>query len=136
MGVRQIRYDLTVAKELGFTKAAQQLSISQSAVSEQVKLLEADIGFALFLRTGRGVELTERGRTFLAEATRVTRELLNLSDVASRLKGGGETLGIGMGAGLAATLLPTLFAAVSLPANLLLEIRTASTRVIFDELHA
>jgi len=136
MGVRQIRYDLTVAKELGFTKAAQQLSISQSAVSEQVKLLEADIGFALFLRTGRGVELTERGRTFLAEATRVTRELLNLSYVASRLKGGGETLRIGMGTGLAATLLPTLFAAGSLPANLLLEIRTASTRVIFDELHA
>ncbi len=136
MDVRQIRYALTVAKERGFTKAAQQLSISQSAVSEQVKLLEADIGFALFLRTGRGVELTERGRTFLAEATRVTRELLNLSDVASRLKGGGETLGIAMGAGLAATLLPTLFAAGSLPANLLLEIRTASTRVIFDELHA
>jgi len=70
MDVRQIRYALTVAKERGFTKAAQQLSISQSAVSEQVKLLEADIGFALFLRTGRGVELTERGRTFLAEATR------------------------------------------------------------------
>ena len=136
MDVRQIRYALTVAKERGFTKAAQQLSISQSAVSEQVKLLEADIGFALFLRTGRGVELTERGRTFLAEATRVTRELLNLSDVASRLKGGGETLRIGMGSGLAATLLPTLFAAGSLPANLLLEIRTASTRVIFDELHA
>ena len=136
MDVRQIRYALTVAKERGFTKAAQRLKISQSAVSEQVKLLEEDIGFDLFLRTGRGVELTGRGRTFLAEAERVTSELLNLSDVASRLKGGGETLRIGMGSGLASSLLPKLFAAGNLPANLLLEIRTAPTRVIFDELHA
>ncbi len=136
MDVRQVRYALTVAKERSFTKAAHRLNISQSAVSEQVMLLEETIGFALFLRTGRGVELTERGRAFLAEAERVTNEFLSLGDVASRLKRGGETLSIGIGSGLAAGLLPKLFAASHLPSNLLLEIRTAPTRVIFDELQA
>jgi DNA-binding transcriptional LysR family regulator len=40
------------------------LNVSQSAVSEQIKLLENEIGFALFRRTPRGVEVSERGRTF------------------------------------------------------------------------
>lgn len=136
MDVRQIRYALTVAKERSFTKAAHRLNISQSAVSEQVKLLEEAIGFSLFLRTGRGVEMTERGPAFLAEAERVTSDFLSLHDLASRLKGGGETLGIGIGSGLASGLLPKLFTTSNLPSNLLLEIRTAPTRVIFDELNA
>ncbi len=65
MEFRQIRYALSVLKERSFTKAATRLNISQSAVSEQVKLIEEEIGFALFRRTPRGVEVTERGRTFL-----------------------------------------------------------------------
>jgi DNA-binding transcriptional LysR family regulator len=60
---RQIRYTLSVAKERSFTKAAIRLNISQSAVSEQVKLLEDEIGFPLFRRTSRGIEVTERGRS-------------------------------------------------------------------------
>src|SRR2546429_4975728 len=67
---RQIRYALSVAKERSFTKAAKRLNISQSAVSEQIKLLEQDIGFPLFRRTSGGIELTERGRTFIIEAER------------------------------------------------------------------
>src|SRR6185312_12158989 len=62
---RQLRYALAVYKERSFTKAAKRLNISQSAVSEQVKLLEDEIGFELFRRTSRGIESTERGRTFL-----------------------------------------------------------------------
>jgi DNA-binding transcriptional LysR family regulator len=50
---RQIRYALSVAKERSFTKAATRLNISQSAVCEQVKLLEDEVGFALFRRTPR-----------------------------------------------------------------------------------
>lgn len=136
MDVRQIRYALTVAAERSFTKAALRLNISQSAVSEQVLLLEQTIGFSLFLRTGRGVEMTERGRAFLAEAEKVSSDFLNLHDLAGRLKGGGETLGIGIGSGLASGLLPKLFSTSRLPTNLLLEVRTAPTRVIFDELNA
>ena len=67
MEFRAIRYALSVAKERSFTKAASRLNISQSAVSDQVRLLEDEVGFPLFRRTGRGIELTERGRTFLYE---------------------------------------------------------------------
>ena len=136
MDVRQLRYALAVAKERSFTKAAHRLNISQSAVSEQVMLLEQAIGFSLFLRTGRSVEMTERGPAFLAEAERVTSDFLSLHDLAGRLKGGGETLGIGIGSGLASGLLPKLFTTSNLPSNLLLEIRTAPTRVILDALNA
>ena len=51
MDFRQLRYALSVYKERSFTKAAKRLNISQSAVSEQVKLLEDEIGFELFRRT-------------------------------------------------------------------------------------
>ena len=133
---RQIRYALAVAKERSFTKAAARLSISQSAVSEQVKLLEGRIGFDLFRRTGRGIEATERGRMFLYEGERVVSDLMNLSDVARRLSGVGvEALIIGIGSGLAPILLPRMFPRDSFPSNLHLEIKTAPTRVIFDDLH-
>ena len=89
MEFRQIRYALAVAKDRSFTKAAERLNISQSAVSEQVKLLEAQIGFELFRRTGRGIESTERGRMFLYEAERVATDLLSLTDIARRLSGVG-----------------------------------------------
>jgi DNA-binding transcriptional LysR family regulator len=136
MEFRQIRYALAVGKERSFTKAATRLSISQSAVSEQVKLLEDRIGFALFRRTGRGIEPTERGRMFLYEAERVATDLMNLSDVARRLSGVGvETLIIGIGSGLAPMLLPRMFPPGNFPANLHLEIKTAPTRVIFDDLY-
>jgi DNA-binding transcriptional LysR family regulator len=136
MESRQIRYALAVAKERSFTKASNRLSISQSAVSEQVKLLENQIGFALFRRTGRGIEPTERGRMFLYEAERVVADLINLSDVAQRLSGVGvEALILGIGSGLAPVLLPRIFPPGGLPANLHLEIKTAPTRVIFEELY-
>jgi len=60
MEFRQIRYALSVAKQRSFTKAASRLNISQSAVSEQVRLLEEEVGFPLFARTPRGIELTDR----------------------------------------------------------------------------
>ena len=71
MDFRQLRYALAVARERSFTKAAKRVNISQSAVSEQVKLLEEEVGFELFRRTSGGVETTDRGRTFLYEAERV-----------------------------------------------------------------
>jgi DNA-binding transcriptional LysR family regulator len=134
---RQIRYALSVAKERSFTKASVRLNISQSAVSEQVKLLEEELGFPLFRRTSRGIEQTERGRTFLYEAERVVGDLLSLADTARRLRGAQlDTLTIGMGSGMAQIFMPRLFGklADSLP-GVRLEILTAPTRNIFNELH-
>lgn len=134
---RELRYALSVAKERSFTKAAARLNISQSAVSEQVRLLEDEIGFPLFRRTSHGVELTERGRTFLYEAERVISDVLSLSDAARRLRGApSDTLTIGMGSGMAQIFMPRLFGDLKniLP-GVRLEILTAPTKTIFDDLH-
>jgi DNA-binding transcriptional LysR family regulator len=134
---RQLRYALSVVKERSFTKAAKRLNISQSAVSEQVKLLEEEIGFELFLRTSRGIESTDRGRTFLYEAERLMGDLLTLSDTARRLRGAAlDTLMIGMGSGMAQIFIPRIFADLKndLP-GVRLEILTAPTKNIFNDLH-
>lgn len=136
MEFRQIRYSLSVARERSFTKAASRLNVSQSAVSEQVKQLEERIGFPLFKRVGRGVELTERGRMFLHEAERVANDVMSLDDVARRLSGvGGETISIGIASGLAASLLPRFLSADVIPESFQLEIRTAPPRLLFEELY-
>src|SRR3990170_5314831 len=102
-----MRYALSVAKERSFTRAAHRLNISQSAVSEQVRVLEEEIGFPLFRRTSRGIEVTERGRTFLYEAERVAGDVLSLTDTAQRLRGAlSDTLTIGMGSGMAQIFMP------------------------------
>jgi len=133
---REIRYALAVAKERSFTKAAARLNVSQSAVSEQVKLLEDEIGFPLFRRTSRGIELTERGRTFLYEAERVASDLLSLSETARRLRGApSDTFKIGMGSGMAQIFMPRLARALKDLSSMRPEIITAPTRAIFDDLH-
>ncbi len=137
MDFRQLRYALSVSKERSFTKAAKRLNISQSAVSEQVKLLEEEIGFELFRRTSRGIEATDRGRTFLYEAERVMGDLLSLSDTARRLRGElSDTLTIGIGSGMAQIFIPRMFADLKndLP-GVRLELLTAPTKNIFNELH-
>jgi len=134
---RQIRYALSVAKERSFTKASVRLNISQSAVSEQVKLLEEELGFPLFRRTSRGIEQTERGRTFLYEAERVVGDVLSLTDTARRLRGAlADTLTMGMGSGMAQIFMPRLFGHLNgALAGVRLEILTAPTKNIFNELH-
>ena len=132
-----MRYALAVSKERSFTQAAKRLNISQSAVSEQVKLLEEEVGFELFRRTPRGIEATERGRTFLYESERVVGDLLTLSDTARRLKGAlADTITIAMGSGMAQIFIPKIFANLKedLP-GVRLEILTAPTKNIFNELH-
>ena len=137
MELRQLRYALSVAKERSFTRASTGLNVSQSAVSEQVALLEGEIGFPLFRRTPRGIEVTERGRSFLYEAERVIGDVLSLTDSARRLRGAPiDTLTLAMGSGMAQIFMPRLFRDLgkALP-GVRLEILTAPTRNIFSELH-
>lgn len=137
MDIRQIRYALAVSRERSFTGAAQRLHISQSSVSEQVAVLEDEIGFRLFRRTGRGVETTEQGRSFLAEADRVALEFYGLSDTARRLNSASfETFTLGMGSGMAGLVVPRgLSHFAEIFPNVQLRIATAPTRRIYDQLH-
>lgn len=69
--LRQVRYFVAVAESGSISRAARQLSVSQSAVTEAVKVLESDVGAALLERSGRGVSLTHRGQVFLRHASRI-----------------------------------------------------------------
>lgn len=63
-----MRYVVAVAEEASFTRAAARCFVVQSALSHQVKALETELGFALFARTSRRVELTAAGTAFLVGA--------------------------------------------------------------------
>ncbi|WP_328469763.1 LysR family transcriptional regulator [Actinoplanes sp. NBC_00393] len=75
MELRQLSYVEAVARYGGFTRAAERLHVAQSAVSAQIRALEAELGLALFARTTRKVALTPAGELFVARARRVLAEL-------------------------------------------------------------
>ena len=56
-----MRYFLTVAKEQNFTKAAEQLHITQPTLSRQMAAFEEDLGITLFIRNGKKISLTDEG---------------------------------------------------------------------------
>jgi len=70
-----VRVFEAAARLENFTGAAQELGMTQAAVSYQVKLLEDRLGFSLFHRTGRKVVLTERGRALAPVITRAFDEM-------------------------------------------------------------
>src|SRR5713226_7778339 len=82
MDVRQLEMFRSVAEEGGFTRAAERLHVSQSAISRQVKLLEEELGGVLLHRGGKRVALTPPGELLLKTANRVHRDL---QEVASQI---------------------------------------------------
>jgi DNA-binding transcriptional LysR family regulator len=75
MEIRQLQYFVAVVRHGQFTRAAEELWITQPALSQQVRRLEAELGVALLRRTPRGVLPTPAGEELLARAETVLAEL-------------------------------------------------------------
>ena len=71
MELRHLRYFVAVAQEQNVTRAARKLHVSQPGLSSQIRDLEAELGFALFERQPRSMQLSAAGRIFLGEAREV-----------------------------------------------------------------
>ena len=82
MEQRQLKYFVTIAEELHYNHAAEKLFVSQPALSQQIQLLENEIGVELFVKIKRKklrkVELTKAGEAFLSDA----KKILQLSQKA------------------------------------------------------
>src|SRR3954470_19300788 len=109
--LRLLRYFAVVAEEQHMGHAAARLYISQPALSQQIRVLEEQVGLPLFVRHPRGVALTEPGEALLREA----RDLLERSERLERTvedlrRGATESLRIAVPPGAPSTLLPELLA--------------------------
>lgn len=80
MELRHLRYFIAVAEERSFSRAAERLGIAQPPLSQQIRRLENDLGFALFERTPKGVRLTGAGEALVPEA----RSVLQAADDARK----------------------------------------------------
>ncbi|OYW20988.1 MAG: LysR family transcriptional regulator [Burkholderiales bacterium 12-64-5] len=89
MELRQMREFLALAEERNFRRAAERLHMAQPPLTRQIRALEEELGTALFVRTPKGVELTEAGQVLLDEVP-------NLLTLASRAKERTQLAGKGM----------------------------------------
>ena len=94
--MRTVQYFIEVAERLSFSAAAARLGLSQSAISRQVSLMEAELGVKVFDRVGRRVFLTPAGRDLLERSYAVRKGMDSLTSRASELASGTQgTLRLG-----------------------------------------
>lgn len=75
MGLDKIEVFCAVARSMSFSKAAQECHMSQSTVSQQIKSLESELGFALFERSTRSVTFTKAGEIYYLDCVRIMESL-------------------------------------------------------------
>lgn len=87
MEIRQLQYFVGIAETGRFSEASRMLFVTQSAVSQQIKALEEELGTQLFVRHTHSVSLTESGKELLPLAKKVLRSVAECRDCISDLKG-------------------------------------------------
>jgi len=96
MELRHLRYAIAIAEAGTVTRAAERLGMQQPPLSQQLRDLERELGFSLFERSRKGVELTAAGAVFLEEARRVLEQAERAKERAAQTAAGIEgTLAIG-----------------------------------------
>jgi DNA-binding transcriptional LysR family regulator len=109
LSTRQLRCFVGVADEMNFTRAAASLYLTQPALSRQIRLLEERLGFRLFDRTSRHVELTDGGSRLLAEVRPALAMLDRGISEGRRIElQGGDCLRLGFVIGAALELTPLI----------------------------
>ncbi len=88
MELRHLRYFITVAEELHFTRAAERLNMGQPPLSQQIQALEKEMGVELFERTKRKVALTTAGKCFFEEAQHILDQVKIAVDKTQRIAHG------------------------------------------------
>jgi DNA-binding transcriptional LysR family regulator len=87
VSLRQLRIFEAVARQLSYTRAAEELHLTQPAVSMQVRQLEEEVGLALFEKLGKQISLTEAGRELYHYSRSINRALQEMEEVVEALKG-------------------------------------------------
>jgi LysR family glycine cleavage system transcriptional activator len=87
--LKAVRYFEAAARHLSFSKAAEELNVTHSAISHQIKALEEWVGQPLFDRTGRALRLTEAGRQFLPPVRSAFQQLADAAQDLRQLCHGG-----------------------------------------------
>ena len=80
MNRNQLRYFVAAAEHRSFTKAAEQFYLTQTAITQQIRLLEESLGCELFDRSTRPVRLTPAGQVFLQEAKAILERMSQAAD--------------------------------------------------------
>jgi len=109
MELRHLRYFVTVAQTLNFTKAAERLHMAQPPLSRQIRELEEELGVDLFDRRGKRILLSSAGEIFADRARRILAET-DAAVIDSQRAARGEIghIAVGFFEHIAYTLLPTL----------------------------
>ena len=75
MTTKQIDYCIELSRTLNFSRAAEKMFVSQPTLTYQIKLLEDEVGFAIFERSGKGAALTPAGTQFVSFLTGMREDL-------------------------------------------------------------
>jgi DNA-binding transcriptional LysR family regulator len=89
--LRHLRYFTAVARELSFSRAAEQLHIAQPPLSRQIRSLEDELGAELLDRGSRPLRLTPAGRFFQIQAQQMLDRMIEIQAAAARIAGGTRT---------------------------------------------